>query len=69
MEVKYSCLSREEARIVEQVLISTYTLDNLINARREIAKGNVSKAKGKIKNILRILKGVAEDDLLTLMGR
>ena len=69
MEVKATNLSRYEARILEQTLISAYTKENLDNARREIAVGNLDKAKGNFDNIICIFSGVAESDLLTLMGR
>ena len=49
--------------------ISAYTLDNLLNARREIAVGNVAGFTGRIDNVISIFEGVAEDELLNLMGR
>lgn len=42
LEIKFSGLTRGEASAMEQMLISAYSLDNLSNARREIAVGNVS---------------------------
>ena len=54
---------------MEQILISAYTLDNLLNARREIAVGNVAGFTGRIDNVISIFEGVAEDELLNLMGR
>ena len=69
LEVKFSGLTVTEARAIEQSLISAYLTDNLLNARREIAKGNVSGYSGKIENIIRIFEGVAEDEFLNLMGR
>ena len=42
---------------------------NLLNARREISKGNVKGAGEKMYNITRIIEGVEEDELLHLMGR
>ena len=35
LEVKFTGLTIPEARLQEQILISTYTLANLANARRE----------------------------------
>ena len=58
-----------EARAMEQMLISSYSLSNLSNARREIAVGNVSGFAGKIGNIIGIFAGSVESDLLNLMGR
>lgn len=69
MDVKVSGLTRQDARKMEQVLISAYTLENLDNARREIAVGNVAGCAGKLENIISIFNGVAEDELLSLMGR
>lgn len=54
---------------MEQILNSAYTLDNLLNAGREIAVGNVAGFTGRIDNVISIFEGVAEDELLNLMGR
>ena len=54
---------------MEQVLISSYTLENLANARREIAAGKVGGYAGKMENIIRIFGGAVEDEFLNLMGR
>ncbi|MFR0974472.1 MAG: hypothetical protein ACLSE9_08725 [Acutalibacteraceae bacterium] len=62
-------ISITEARAMEQILISAYTLDNLLNAGREIAVGNVAGFTGRIDNVISIFEGVAEDELLNLMGR
>lgn len=51
------------------MLISAYSLDNLSNARREIAVGNVSGFAGKIGNVINIFGGAIEDEFLNLMGR
>lgn len=69
LEVKFSGLTKREARVMEQVLISAYSLDYLSNARREIAVGNVGGFTREIGNIVTIFGGVAEDELLNLMGR
>lgn len=69
LEVKFSGLTKFEARAMEQALISAYSLENLINARREIATGNVGGFAGKIGNIISIFGGAVEDELLNLMGR
>lgn len=69
LEVKFSGLTITEARAMEQVLISSYSLSNLSNARREIAVGNVSGFAGKMQNIISIFVGSVESDLLNLMGR
>ena len=69
LEVKFSGLTKSEARAMEQLLISAYSLGNLYNARREIAVGNVAGYAGKIGNIVSMIVGTVEDDLLNLMGR
>ena len=69
LEVKFTGLTIVEARVMEQVLISAYTLESLENARREIAVGNVKGFAGKINNIISIFGGAVEDELLNLMGR
>lgn len=61
--------NKAEAQAMEQILISTYSLDNLINTRREIAAGNVGGFAEKIGNIINIFGGTVEDELLNLMGR
>ena len=69
LEVKFTGLTEVEARAVEQLLISSYALGNLANARREIASGNVKGFAGKIGNIISIFGGTVEDEFLNLMGR
>ncbi|MBQ7551651.1 MAG: GIY-YIG nuclease family protein, partial [Bacteroidales bacterium] len=69
LEVKFSGLTKHEARAIEQMLISAYSLDNLSNARREISVGNVGGFAGKIGKIINLFGSVAEDELLNLMGR
>ena len=69
MEVKYSDLSKSEARMMEQLLISAYTLENLANARREISVGNIAGFSNKMGNIVGIFDGAVESELLDLMGR
>ena len=41
---------------MEQILISAYTLDNLLNARREIAVGNAAGFTGELIMLLASLK-------------
>ena len=56
LEVKFTGLTKTEARAMEQILISAYTLDNLLNARREIAVGNVAGFTGELIMLLASLK-------------
>ncbi len=44
MKVVKTGMSKGEARLAEQALVSTYTLSNLLNRRREIARGNIQGA-------------------------
>lgn len=69
LEVKFTGLTRIEAQVMEQIVISTYIIQNLDNARREIAVGNISGFTGKMNNIINIFGGVTESELLNLMGR
>ena len=69
LEVKFTGLTKVEARIMEQLLISAYTMQNLDNARREIAVGNISGFAGSMNNIINIFSGAAESELLSLMER
>ena len=69
LEVKVTDLTLPEARAVEQVLISAYALENLDNARREIAVGNVAGFQENMGRIVQIFQNSTEDELLNLMGR
>ena len=60
---------KEQAMAAEQALISTYTLNYLVNARREIAVRNLGKFQDYIGSIAAIFEGVAEDELMNLMMR
>lgn len=54
---------------MEQILLSAYSLENLVNARREIATGKVSKFAHKIGNVIKLFGSSVEDEYLNLMGR
>ena len=69
LEVKFTRLTKVEARVMEQLVISAYTIQYLDNARREIAVGNVRGFVGKMNNIINIFGGATESELLNLMGR
>lgn len=69
LEVKFTGLTIKEARITEQILISSYGLSNLVNARREIAVGNVAGFSKYMGNTIKMFGNLAEDELLNLMGR
>ena len=67
-EVVYSGLTRGEARVVEQVLISAYILDNLYNARREIAVSNIGNYRQSLNSAMRLFGSLSEESLYYLMG-
>ena len=69
LEVKFTGLTVQEARAMEQLLISSYMLDNLLNARREIAVGKVGNYAGRIYTVIRLFGSSIEDGFLNLMGR
>lgn len=69
MEVKFTNLTVSEARYVEQLLISTYTLENLLNARREISIQKLDSFKNSTDNVLKLFANFVEDELLNLMER
>lgn len=64
-----SGLTKEEAKGMEQIMISTYTLEALENARREIAVNNVYKAGQQGARAAEVFASGAENDYLDLMGR
>ena len=68
LEVKFTGLTLPEARVVEQVLISAYTLENLSNARREIAVNNMDGYRSYINSTKNLFGSTKEDELLNLMG-
>jgi len=67
LEVVYTGLTKNEARLVEQALISVYTLDTLQNARREIASHNIFKFQSDIGRVTSLWSGAIESELLCLM--
>ena len=68
MLVLVSGLTREQAMLLEQILISTYTLDYLDNARREIAVGNIGKYHDYMAAVSELIHGATEADLMNLIG-
>lgn len=67
LEVVYTGLTKNEARVVEQALISAYTLPALDNARREIAPHNVLKFHSDVSQVISLWDGMIESELLCLM--
>ena len=69
LEVKYTGLSVQEARIMEQALISAYTLKNLSNARREIAVSKLGSFSGNMSYFVKLPGSYSESELLCYMER
>lgn len=69
LEVKFTGLTVFEARIMEQVIISAYTLKALDNGRREIARGNLKGCKGQMDNVISLYQSALESEFLSLMER
>ena len=67
LQVIATGLTKEEARVMELTIISAYALDNLLNARREIAVGNVAGFSAHINNTMTLYRNLAEDEILNLM--
>ena len=68
MLVLASGLTKEQAMLLEQILISSYSLSYLENARREIAVGNVSKYQSYMTAVSELIHGATETDLMNLIG-
>ena len=69
LEVVFTGLTKNQARVVEQVLISAYGINNLYNARREIAVGNISKYSEHVGSTISLFGSFYESEMLNLMGR
>ena len=69
MHIIATGLTKDEARVLEQVVISAYTLSYLENARREIGKGNLANFRMYLSAASDVFCGAAEEALFSLMGR
>ena len=67
MLVLVSGMTKEQAMLLEQVLISAFSLSHLENARREIAAGNVGKYTTYMTSVAEIITGATEDALINLI--
>ena len=67
MKVLVTGLKEREARLVEQMVISAYTLQYLDNARREIATRKVWKYNSYFTSVYNIIEGATEDALINLL--
>ena len=61
-------LTLDEARLVEQILISAYTIMYLDNARNEIARGKMGQFKQYIGAVTEIFVGTTEQGIWALLG-
>ena len=69
MNVVATGLNEREARLFEQMLISTYTLSYLENSRREIASYKIDKYNVYIDAVQNIIEGATEEALKPLLLR
>ena len=69
MVVLATGLTVDKAKVLEQVLISAYTVGYLENARREIAIKNIPKFKSYVNATAEILTGIPGDTLYELIAR
>ena len=68
MTVIASGLTLYEARLMEQVVISAYTIIYLENARNEIARGKIGQFKQYIGAVAEIFVGTTEQGIWGLLG-
>ena len=68
MTVVASGLTLSQSRLVEQALISAYTLAYLENARREIARHNLVGFYGYADALTELLCGIPTGDLWAMLG-
>ena len=69
MVVVATGLSKPESMLLEQVLISAFTLQYLSNARREIAVGNIPNFQNNMGAVISLISGVNAADIEKLIGR
>ena len=69
MQVVATGLSLEDARLMEQMLISAYSLVYLENARREISKGNISGFYDHVNGLAELIGGVSPEYLMVMLGQ
>ncbi len=66
-EIVFTELTKTEARVVEQVVISAYSLSYLDNARREISRGNLNGFTDSAANIGYLFANQIDNEILCLM--
>ena len=67
MTVVVTGLTKDEAMLWEQTIISAYTLGYLENARREIAVKNVGKYRGYMGAVTELITGLPAGDIYDLI--
>ena len=67
LEVVQTGLSKKDAMLLEQLLISSYALENLLNARREIAASKINGYRQSLNNVARLIGSVTEEALYHLI--
>ena len=67
LEVVQTGLSKNDAILVEQMLISAYSLENLLNARREIAVSKIDRYRKSLNNVARLFGSIAEEAIYHLI--
>ena len=69
MDVKATGLTEKEARLVEQSLISAYSLYYLYNMRREIARRNISKFNIYYKKLKQLYGSISDEGINRLLEK
>ena len=67
MEVKFTGLTKKQARAMEQTIIASYGLSKLINRRNEISPNNVSNFATEAGHIAKLIGTVLESEVLCIM--
>jgi len=69
MTVLVTGLTKNEAMLWEQLIISAYTVDYLENARREISVRNVPKFRSYVNAVTEIHTGMSGSDVIDFITR
>lgn len=71
MNVIIKAKNRIQARMIEEALITAFTIEKLANARHEIRSGRVqneTKFSQEIDNVRNLLNNITEEDLMWLIA-
>ena len=69
LEIVYTCSTREQAMVEEQLLVSACTLEHLQNKRREIAPNKLENFVDEISYLITLYETVAESEWLEFLGK